>query len=480
MNLLTVRQRKMVYAVVAGLLIVPIVFLGSPAGEEPQSGGRIAQLRSEYELGESSLGNVDPTSAAMNLVLLGFRGVAASWLWQQADHYKTTKNFQQLQDTVESIILLQPHFKSVWEFQAWNLAYNVSAECDAVADRYRWVKQGAKFLIRGTERNKKMPELQFGTGQFIGSKLGLADEKEVYRKFFISDPDVDLWDGGPDEDLNPEGKDNYLVARDWYLKANDTLEEPGVEQHRMDLALFLAYPYKSLIEHAKAFQQDGVTSQLEDQTVIDGEESQTQRDEAYRAWAAECQQKWADAYDEWTNIYGMKQIESSGGGTIVLEVDDAADSILEALAEKDNMTFDEKRSWRDRYRKSTSYPYWKRHCEIERRDEMTRARYFLAEGRRRFRNTADFEGSKEYLEQGMALLESVMKQYQASDDVNIMMVDEVEIIEEGLKAQLIWREVLNLLSEPIPDEYPLKALWDSPDLQSIRDDLYQRFQQWQG
>ena len=171
----------------------------------------------------------------MNLVLLGFRGVAASYLWQKAEHHKMTKNFAQLEDTVESIILLQPHFKSVWEFQSWNLTYNVSAECDAVEDRYRWVKRGAKFLIRGTERNHKVPELQFSAGQFFGTKLGLADERDVFREFFLVDPDEDIWEGGPDRDINPDAKDHYLVARDWYLKANSTLEQEGVEQHRMEL-----------------------------------------------------------------------------------------------------------------------------------------------------------------------------------------------------------------------------------------------------
>ena len=113
MNQFTVRQRKLVYFVVAVLLVVPIIYLGQPA-ERQAAGGKIAQLRSNYELGESSLGNVDPTSATMNLVLLGFRGVAASYLWQRAEFHKKTKNFAQLEDDVESIILLQPHFKSVW------------------------------------------------------------------------------------------------------------------------------------------------------------------------------------------------------------------------------------------------------------------------------------------------------------------------------------------------------------------------------
>lgn len=476
MNQLSVRQRKLVYFVTAMLLIVPIIYLGSPAGRESGSGGKISQLRTEYELGESSLGNVDPTSATMNLVLLGFRGVAASWLWQKADEYKNTKNFSQLEDTVESIILLQPHFKSVWEFQAWNLAYNVSAECDAVEDRYRWVKRGAKFLIRGTERNRKVPELQFATGEFFGSKLGLADEKDVFRKFFLSDPDTDIWGGGPDTDINRDGKDHYLVARDWYLKANNTLEEEGVEQHRMELALFLAYPYRSLINHAKVFQRDGIQTQLAEEGQ---DQDQAERDEIYNAWAAQCQQKWADAYEEWTNIYGMKRIVTSGGGTIILEPDSA---VLQELADEDKMPLAEKQRWSESYRKMTSYPYWKRHCEIERREDMTRARYYLAEGRRLFRNVSDFDGSKKYLEQGLSLLESVMQQYQFDKEDNLMLISEDDTVEDALKAIIIYQHVFQALQEPIPETYPLKWLWELPDegLQYKREQLYQSFLHWNG
>src|SRR5690606_32862792 len=106
MNQLTVQQRKMVYAAAAVLLLIPIILLGAPAGPAEGSGWFLAQSRHKHELGEASLGNVDPTSATMNLVLLGLRGVAASMLWVQADHYKDSKNFTQLEQTVESIILL--------------------------------------------------------------------------------------------------------------------------------------------------------------------------------------------------------------------------------------------------------------------------------------------------------------------------------------------------------------------------------------
>ena len=209
------------------------------------------------------------------------------------------------------------------------------------------------------------------------------------------------------------------------------------------------------------------------------EQSPEERDEIYDTWAAQCQQKWVDAYDEWTNVYGRKRIVTSGGGTIILETDV---DVLNELAELEGVTFEDKKRWNEQYRKMTSYPYWKRHCEIERREEMTRARYYLAEGRRLFRNISDFEGSRKYLEEGLTLLESVMRQYENEENNdNVIVENESDTVEEALKAIIIYQRVLtDGLGEPIPEDYPLKWLWEDPDLEYTREELYQKFQAWNG
>jgi len=184
MSNLTSFQRKLVYVGGILLLLVPIVWLGQPPnatvqqslkrpGEtelriEEGSGGKLSQLRQTYELGEVSLGNVDPTSSTMNLLLLGFRGIATSSLWMDAQDQQKRKEWAELDSTIKSIVLLQPHFLKVWHFQGWNLAYNVSAEWDAVADRYYWVKHGVKFYIEGKDRNEKFPDLYWFTGDTLG------------------------------------------------------------------------------------------------------------------------------------------------------------------------------------------------------------------------------------------------------------------------------------------------------------------------
>src|SRR5262245_5123485 len=177
-----VAQRKLLYAVGAVLLLIPITWLGLPAepsregGTTGSPGGRLAQLRKQYELGEDNLGNVDPASSTMNLLLLGFRGVATSMLWMDAQQQQKNKDWAALRSTVDSIILLQPHFLKVWHFQGWNLAYNVSAEWDLVPDRYYWVKEGIKFYQLGKDRNQKNPELYWYVGDTCGKKIGRSDE----------------------------------------------------------------------------------------------------------------------------------------------------------------------------------------------------------------------------------------------------------------------------------------------------------------
>ena len=130
MSKLTSQQRKLMYLVLIVVLLVPIYLIGAPSTGEADSGGELARLKREYDLGEEQFGNVDPSSATINLVLLGLRGVAANILWVQHDEQKNQKDWAGMRATTESIIMLQPHYMHVWRYHGWDLAYNVSAEWD--------------------------------------------------------------------------------------------------------------------------------------------------------------------------------------------------------------------------------------------------------------------------------------------------------------------------------------------------------------
>ncbi|MEK6235044.1 MAG: hypothetical protein N2C14_10050, partial [Planctomycetales bacterium] len=92
--------RKISYLVAIVVLMVPIFLLSMPArgrlsenNQNAKQGGLLTQMRVKYRLSHKSLGNVDPASETVRLASLGFRGVAATILWQKAHEYKKKEDW---------------------------------------------------------------------------------------------------------------------------------------------------------------------------------------------------------------------------------------------------------------------------------------------------------------------------------------------------------------------------------------------------
>lgn len=450
MNNLTSLQRKLLYLGGVIVLLIPITLLGRPpeptkSGRiEPGSGGTLAQARVKYQLGEASLGNVDPASSTMNLLLLGFRGIATSVLWMDAQDQQKAKDWAALRATTDSIILLQPHFLKVWHFQGWNLAYNVSAEWDLVPDRYYWVKEGIKFFMRGQERNEKYPELYWYTGDTIGKKIGRSDEWVQFRKFFIKDPDTAQFKGGPDPRINENGKDNYQVAKAWFELANKNIDDYHNMEHIMAEILFRSYPMRAQMDYATALQKDGIF------------------DEVTRV-------AWEDAFTEWTTIYGVKYYPSPAGIDVKLEVSEAE---LAKIREEDKDRPPEKNveNWISRFQDMTNYRFWRTRAKAESEPSMADAHRDLYEGEKLVK-AADYNQARQKLWNGMTRLEQMIDKYPdlSYDD---------STIEEGMLGQLFWRDCLEIADEQ-PQEgegYPLQKLWNEHQgrLNSLMDDFQRR------
>lgn len=422
MNKLSSKHRKLAYVIAIIILLIPVIWLGMPSTGEEGSGGELAQLRVKYELGESTLGDVDPSSASMNFVLLGLRGIATNLLWMDAKDYQERKQWAKLRSTVDSIILLQPHYMKVWDFQGWNLAYNVSAEWDAVEDRYFWVKEGIKFLNEGVKRNERYPELDWKIGNLHGQKIGRSDEWKLFRKFYKVDPDTERYDGGPDPQINPERLDNYQVAKEKYLLANE--KELKHKQHLQMRMLFRAFPWHAQFDYANAMQREGTFGK--------------QRTDA-----------WAQGFKEWTTIFGREEFMTPKGA-IVLEW---TDEDIKNLAKRDNVSEADKRHWTDRYQSTANYRFWRTRALSESEQDTIDAHKALYEGEVAFGN-AEFGKAQEQLEKGMALYDKVLAKYPS------LMADDLAI-EEGLKAVLIWRYLYDLKGQPAPEipHQMLNQLW---------------------
>lgn len=264
MNRTTQLRRKLTYLLVLVVMLIPLYLLGQPAGGGGDGGGRLAQMRDAYDIAESDLGEISPASETMKLASLGMRGVAASLLWKKSHDYRVTHEWDRLKATLNNIALLQPHFDKVWEFQAHNLAYNVSSEFDDYRQRYEMVREGTEFLTKGVKQNRKAPRLVWYTGWFYGQKLGMSDEKRQFRRLFAEDEVLheQLLSQGiavdSPEARGPLGKpDNWLVGRLW-LNSGYDLVDTGIKIRRQTPINFYETGPKWRIKHAEAIESEGV------------------------------------------------------------------------------------------------------------------------------------------------------------------------------------------------------------------------------
>jgi hypothetical protein len=266
MNLSGALKRKMIYAAIIALLLLPLYRLGQPLTES--GGGALAKLRQKHGLAESDLGEIDPASDSMRLATLGMRGVAATLLWKKSDDYRKMQEWDRLSATLDVLALLQPHFEKVWEHQAHNLSYNVSVEFDDYRQRYNWVKKGTEFLMRGVRRNRRAPRLQWYTGWFFGQKMGVADEHVQFRRLFSDDKpfhELVSQQGINVEDADGRGPynkpDNWLVGRLWMKHAYNLVDNEQVPLLRKNPLHFYQDAALWRSHHGIALEEEGVLDQ---------------------------------------------------------------------------------------------------------------------------------------------------------------------------------------------------------------------------
>ena len=420
MNKLNARSRKMVCLVIIVLLLVPIYILGAPASGlgDNRGGGTLAQLRDEYDLGESDLGQVDPTSTAMNFLLLGLRGIAVNKLRMELEYYKDNKEWAQMESTTKAVVKLQPHYVEVWRYLAWNMTYNVSSEWDAVPDRYYWVKKGGKFAQEATTKNRDVPELFWECGKTWGNKVSRCDEWKYFREYFRVDPDTVAYKNGPDREINPDSLNSYLVARGWYQQGND--KEKNRVQHIMMQSIFRSYPSRSLLDEADTLQREG-------------------------KFGGQTQTAWSDAADAWINVYGVEEFDT-GECIVWMEADEDALRIRNLGVPQDRLS-----RYLKLYQETVNYRYWRTRALSEGETSTAEAHemFHMAE--------TEFKAGKP--EVAIPLIEEGMKRYKKLIDDYPELRDEDLTKEEGMWAVMIWRRSLQLAGESIPADFPLAELW---------------------
>jgi hypothetical protein len=180
--------------------------------------------------------------------------------------------------------------------------------------------------VEGTHYNQHSPRLFWNLGWFAAHKIGIADEKEQYRRLFRTDTQLHkvMKDEGIDIDGNGRFDgfpDNWLVAYLWYEKAEEVVREgvpttwmpvdinsQGYTDKRRSSIIFYSDPPLALIGHAEA-----VTDEY-----IPGEKTRAAWSKAGRSW----------------DRFGAMDILSSWGHTVRLNAMDRYIDIRQKMLAK--------------------------------------------------------------------------------------------------------------------------------------------------
>lgn len=95
---------------------------------------------------ESPLENAPPEYAFAIQAFGAFRGLLTNILFIRANDYKEQGRYFDAMELASLICKLQPRFPSVWEFQSWNMAWNISVTTYTPDERWNWVYNGAKLI----------------------------------------------------------------------------------------------------------------------------------------------------------------------------------------------------------------------------------------------------------------------------------------------------------------------------------------------
>jgi len=436
-------SRKIIYA----LLIVVILGAMTPYT------GWLKREKIRQDLGEATIGQVDTGSFMLKLALLGgARGIAANVLWTRAEELKREHDWDRMKTTVDLITKLQPHFLSVWTFQGWNLAYNVSVEWDAPEDKYVWIKKGIQFLQEGVQKNKRSPDLIWDTAWTYYHKLGFADESIILRRFFRDDDDLEFkkyTDYSVPQLPVVVGNDNFKLGFGWFSRAVALVDEGaerlqgGVRETEFvdpspqrkgrpgDLA------FRTMPAHA----QTRYATALEKASILG----------IPATFGEVAKNEWAKALVEWEKMgkhvfMTPNQVKNEDG--VLVDQPVQIDDIFNL--EKFNKLTDNQRHWTNRWASDMNYTYWKDRSRAEMTDDGVQARQLFYEGTIAFLK-GDPELAAKKFRQGLDLWDEVLKPFHYYRDDKFNERDTGVIVKRYVRA-------LRQLGEPEPENFPFKSL----------------------
>jgi len=151
----------------------------------------IYSLRKEYKLQSENPLKDKQISAELRLppvILFTFRALAIDYLWIRAEKLKDDGQYFDALHLARMICALQPNLASVWDFQAWNMAYNISVTLPTPQQRWNWVRAGYELLRdKGLQYNPHSLKIYRSLAWTFQHKIGaVSDDHHRYYKLQLA------------------------------------------------------------------------------------------------------------------------------------------------------------------------------------------------------------------------------------------------------------------------------------------------------
>jgi hypothetical protein len=132
------------------------------------------QKHSGYSLSDFAPRGGRPAVETISTACLGgLRGIIADMLWMRVIRMEEKGRTYEILALLDGILQMQPHFISVWAYQAQVLVFDHGSalENPSAQEAYRWVDRGIKVLEKGSDRNPASYKLHFVLAHVYMRKL---------------------------------------------------------------------------------------------------------------------------------------------------------------------------------------------------------------------------------------------------------------------------------------------------------------------
>ena len=178
---------------------------------------RLNEVRRSADLSPGDpLDDTTPGLALTSTLMGGGRGLAVITLWSRAMAMQDEGKYFELVQLFDLIGRLEPHFPSIWQYAAWNMAYNVSVKFPDPQERWRWIRRGIEHARdKGIVYNPRSVDIYFELAWIFFHKVGGVsfDEYSLYYRWQLAGEIQDILGPMPDLDamVSAPGRDELMA-----------------------------------------------------------------------------------------------------------------------------------------------------------------------------------------------------------------------------------------------------------------------------